>query len=153
MDRAAGVAMAICFSVYVVVGLSGYIFAVLEVPGGVVPGDGLQKFPDDIDVIIARFCIAISVIASYVVVWCASSVVSGVPHVCDMCATRVRRAPAAAPAPGCREARSAPCLCAACLPANDGPLPVCGPMTGLRRRGPGGGGFPWHAIIYFPAAL
>ena len=59
MDRAAGVAMAICFSVYVVVGLSGYIFAVLEVPGGVVPGDGLQMFPDDIDVIIARFCLNI----------------------------------------------------------------------------------------------
>jgi hypothetical protein len=46
MDKAAGVAMLVCFGIYIVVGVSGYIYGTVNTSDGVVPGDALLMFPN-----------------------------------------------------------------------------------------------------------
>lgn len=76
MDKAAGFSLFACAIVYVLCGVCGYYYGVAQKysdPGntdpskvGIIPGDALKMFPDGpIDVILARFCIAISVVGSF----------------------------------------------------------------------------------------
>jgi len=72
MDLAAGLCVAICFVIYVMVGGSGYLYGASAAVGDI-PGDALVMFPNGADVVIARFCIAISVSASYLTLHFTSS--------------------------------------------------------------------------------
>ena len=66
--------MLLCFVVYLLVGASGYLYGVVRCDRGIVPGDALQMYPEGgVDVIVARCCIAVSVVASYVTLHFTSS--------------------------------------------------------------------------------
>lgn len=74
MDKAAGLSLFMCFIIYVLCGVCGTYYGVATKYNdgsdpkmiGVVPGDALKMFPEaPADVILARFCIAISVVGSF----------------------------------------------------------------------------------------
>jgi len=65
MDRATGLSLVVCAAIYILCGISGYFYGVAVDWVQIIPGDCLKMFPSTVDVTIARFCIAISVIASY----------------------------------------------------------------------------------------
>jgi amino acid permease len=74
MDKAVGISFFSCFVVYALCGICGLFYGVATqyldsndpTQAGTVPGDALKMYPSGpIDVIMARFCIAISVVGSY----------------------------------------------------------------------------------------
>jgi len=66
MDKASVVSLGFCCFVYISCGLVGYWYSQAHLfEDGTVPGNALKIYPPDIDVAIARICIAISVIGSF----------------------------------------------------------------------------------------
>jgi amino acid permease len=65
MDKATGISMFACMAIYIMCGLSGYFYGIAMEEIQIIPGDCLKMYPSSFDVTIARFCIAVSVIASY----------------------------------------------------------------------------------------
>jgi amino acid permease len=72
MDRASGASLLFCASVYIICGLVGYWYTEAHKYNGedgdkpgTVPGNVLLIYPPEIDVAIARICIAVSVVGSF----------------------------------------------------------------------------------------
>jgi amino acid permease len=66
MDLVSAYALGFCAIVYIICGIVGYWYVeASHFEDGTVPGNALLMYPPDIDVAIARVCIAVSVIGSF----------------------------------------------------------------------------------------